>query len=951
MQFRGRDWVVVGSENGVLLLRPLTGISDDVVAVHLGLAERVGRYLPLEKPVPSRFPLPEPQGDYTAASVRLLWQAARLLLREGAAPFRSFGRISVRPRNYQLVPLLMALRLDPVRILIADDVGVGKTIEAGLIVRELWDRKEIQRFAVLCPPYLCDQWQKELQEKFHFEPVVVSTATVNRLQRRAPHGKSIWEHYPVVVISIDFIKTRRNKPLFLEQAPELIVVDEVHGAVPSGGKERHLRYELVRELAADRGRHLLLLTATPHSGIPGAFKKLLGLLDPEFETWDLDAIDEARRARLARHFIQRTRADIKDSWNEGYFPERLHEEYIYRLSPEQWELFRSAHRFCQKIVREGQGLGGFRRRLHYWSALALLRCVMSSPMAAQVAIRKRRRGGAIPEDEGYDPPTMVMEPTDTWGSDEVPATSTMEKIPESEAAALRRLEELAARITPDKDPKLKGCIQKVRELLREGFNPIVWCIYVDTAEYVARELRRALEREFSDLEIRYITGRMGEDERRAMVEELMAKGGAARRVLVATDCLSEGINLQEGFDAVFHYDLPWNPNRLEQREGRVDRFNQKKERVKAVRYYGTDNPVDGAILRVLLRKAWEIYSDLNIYVPVPEDEEAVLEALINALFFGPGHRVAEQLALDFLDEKTKELHKRWDIDARRERKSRSRFAQRRIKPAEVARELEATDGVLGSAKDVRDFVLLLCQRLRMQVERVRRDEDLWRIVLLPEALHGVPEPIRNALPKGRDEWLVSFESPAPAGAEFVGRNHPFVAALAQYLFEEAMSAGKLGGRCGAIRTDRVKRLTSLLLLRVRYLLEEPGRPPLLAEEVLVVGKRYLTEEWLGPGEALGLLAEAEPVANMPVGEKRELLASALAELKPHLEGDGVSPLQLIIGARAEELLEAHKRLRRTIGEAVRGFKVKPHWPPDLLGILVLQPKTDPQGVRDADGHR
>ena len=123
------------------------------------------------------FPVPTVEDLSDAGSAHLLWQATRLTLREGAAPFRSLGRISVRPRVYQFVPLLMALRLDPVRLLIADDVGVGKTIEALLIARELLDRGEIKRFCVLCPPYLCEQWQKELAEKFNLDAAVIRPAS------------------------------------------------------------------------------------------------------------------------------------------------------------------------------------------------------------------------------------------------------------------------------------------------------------------------------------------------------------------------------------------------------------------------------------------------------------------------------------------------------------------------------------------------------------------------------------------------------------------------------------------------------------------------------------------------------------------------------------------------------------------------------------------------------
>ncbi|MDR7608090.1 MAG: DEAD/DEAH box helicase, partial [Armatimonadota bacterium] len=397
VHFRNRDWVLLpGDREDVLVLRPLTGTSDDAVAVHRRLADLLAYTLPTERISPTRFPPPSPEDVADAQSVHLLWQAARLLLREGAAPFRSLGRISIRPRTYQLVPLVMALRLDPVRLLIADDVGVGKTIEAGLIARELWERGEVRRFAVLCPPYLCDQWQKELTEKFHLEAVVVSSGTVGQLDRRTPPGRTVYQHYPVQVISIDFVKHPRNKHNFLIHAPELVIVDEAHGAAPGRGADRHLRYELVQELAQDRDRHLILLTATPHSGIAEAFQRLLGLLAPEFEGWDLARLGEPERARLARHFVQRTRRDIEKQW-EGApcFPTRETVDATYTLSPAYRLLFDAVYAFCRGIVESGRELAEHRRRMRYWSALALLRCVMSSPRAAKVALARRRKGEGV----------------------------------------------------------------------------------------------------------------------------------------------------------------------------------------------------------------------------------------------------------------------------------------------------------------------------------------------------------------------------------------------------------------------------------------------------------------------------------------------------------------------------------------------------------------------------
>jgi hypothetical protein len=152
---RNRDWVLLPMDRDDLyLLRPLAGTTDEISVVQKQLADLVGYELPEERGRPSFFPAPTMNDLSDAASAHLLWQAARLTLREGATPFRSLGRISFHPCIYQFVPLLMALRLDPVRLFIADDVGVGKTIEALLIARELLDRGDIRRLSVLCPPYL-----------------------------------------------------------------------------------------------------------------------------------------------------------------------------------------------------------------------------------------------------------------------------------------------------------------------------------------------------------------------------------------------------------------------------------------------------------------------------------------------------------------------------------------------------------------------------------------------------------------------------------------------------------------------------------------------------------------------------------------------------------------------------------------------------------------------------
>ncbi|GIX47876.1 MAG: hypothetical protein KatS3mg131_2087 [Candidatus Tectimicrobiota bacterium] len=324
------------------------------------------------------------------------------------------------------------------------------------------------------------------------------------------------------------------------------------------------------------------------------------------------------------------------------------------------------------------------------------------------------------------------------------------------------------------------------KLLDDGFYPIVWCRYVATAEYVADGLRKALARSQASPRIVCVTGRTGDDEvRRAMIDEIDIN---SPRVLVATDCLSEGINLQEKFNAALHYDLPWNPNRLEQREGRVDRYGQPSAVVKTIRYFGRNNPVDGVVLDVLLNKAREIHRTLGTHVPVPEESESVTEAVLNALFLRGRERETDQLELALEVPEVRMLHRRWDENAARERVSRTRFAQRALKPEEVRRELEAADAVLGDPAAVREFVLAAAQRLGLHMEADRKRQDVYRIAVSQAATAALPEAIRFVLPQAKSGWwLVSFVSPTPEGAEYLGRNHRFVATLARYLLEEALT--------------------------------------------------------------------------------------------------------------------------------------------------------------------
>ncbi len=929
---RGRQWVVMPSEQADLLrLRPLSGNEDQVCGIYLPLLEQG-----LESLDSAQFPVPAPQAIQDHAAARLLVEAARLSLRSGAGPFRCLGRLSVRPRPYQLVPLLMGLRLETVRLLVADDVGIGKTIEAGLIAREFLDRGEVQRLAVLCPPHLCDQWQRELREKFHIDAVVVRSGTVSKLERALPAGDHhIFGYYRHIIVSLDYAKSDRRRASFLAHCPDLVMVDEAHTcARPSGRSEsQQMRHQLIHAVAQRPSQHLVMLTATPHSGIEESFLSLLGLLRPDFEQYDLERLSENQRIALAQHFVQRRRADIK-VWlgNETPFPDREPLERPYKLSKGYQDLFENVYNFARGLIRTTTSdMTYAQRRGRYWSALAIIRCVMSSPEAALSTLGRQLEKTASEDELAADIDEALMvaytyDPTDQEQAlDAQPTTAIAQgqrSFSDTDRRKLRAFMQDAAALKGGQDSKLKAATETIAELLKEGLNPIIWCRYIATANYLAQALKDTFEKKRgSQVRVMAVTGEQAEDQREAQIQELATY---PQRVLVATDCLSEGVNLQEHFQAVIHYDLPWNPNRLEQREGRVDRYGQTAPIVKSYLLYGQDNPVDGAVLDVLIRKAVKIHKSLGISVPVPMDSATVSEAVFKSLFDRATD--AEQLSLlELLDEQEsamEQVHKSWDRAIERETINRTRFAQRAIKPEEVEQELVESDMILGNESDIERFVLTTCARLNHSLVKQKQG---WLLQNIPTCV----KPILGDKPR-----LLTFTTPPPEGVEYVGRNHPLVEGLARYVLEDALENGQnpVAARCGFTVTTAVEKRTTLLMLRLRHLLASTKGQDLLAEECLVAGFTGPPSAplWLEPEAAAQLLQQAEPTGDIPLAMKRLEIEELLGRL------DGLQEeLNDLAQQRANALLQSHRRVRSITKEGQ--IRVKPQLPMDILGVFVLRP--------------
>jgi superfamily II DNA or RNA helicase len=917
--------VLPESEDDFLVLQPVSGSDREIAGVLTSL----------ETVEPATFPLPDLTACGSVDDWRLLRDAVRFGFRSSIGPFRSLARIGVAPRAYQLVPLMMALKLDPVRLLIADDVGIGKTIESLLIARELLDQGDVKRMAVLCSPALAEQWQREMREKFHIDAELVLPSTASRLERRCAFGQSLFDRFPFVVVSTDFIKADRRRNEFLDQAPELIIVDEAHGSAGVGkGRAGTQRFELVSGLASIPDRHMLLLTATPHSGKGDSFRNLVSFIDDRFAGLPEDLSGEHNasvRRELARHFVQRRRADIEIYVGEETpFPTRLIAEETYRLSPEYGAFLNRVIRYARETVLDERGRK--RKRVRWWSVLGLLRSLASSPAAAAATLRNRsatvEAAGAEEADELGRNSVLDLVDDDTLdGIDVVPGSDDADL--DDDATKTRRyLRDLARDVErlagPQHDNKLAGLISMIEGLIEQGHNPIVFCRFIPTAGYVAEHLRSELGRKVS---VEAVTGTLPPEEREARVADLGVSEGP--RVLVATDCLSEGVNLQDHFDAVIHYDLSWNPTRHEQREGRVDRYGQPKPTVRAITYFGADNGIDKIVLDVLLRKHEAIRKATGVSVPVPGDSDGLVEALLEGVILRSDFGV-EQLTFEgFEDQRRVNLHLDWEDAAEREKRSRHMFAQHGIKAEEVQREVERVRAGLGTEGDLVRFLSAALPLLEGTVEVEGG--------LLSIDLTGAPRDLIEAAPRRTAVFKARASLPVSDDEIYLTRTHPFVEAVAARILNEALKpGGQTVSRCGTSHTDAVDRPTAVFLIRHRVLLttvEDGVRRPSLAEHCESLAADRLDDEpdWTSEDEAETLLEESRllPLSDGAGDDTLDLVVARFDTVRERLDER--------TEAVAALLLADHLRVREASKRTGIRYWAEPASTPDILGVYALVP--------------
>ena len=477
IEFRERPWVVQKSnDDEMIIIKPLGGTD----------AEIVGLYKPLYgddfqlKSYEFRRPTAEDieRTGYQSAA-RLLYNACRLSFRDIAGPFQCLGRLSFEPRPYQMVPLLLALQQPKVRLLISDDVGIGKTLESLLIAKELLDRHEINRFAVICLPHLCEQWQNEIKDKFGLDAEIIRSSTISRLEKKLRPDQNVFRDIPFQVISIDYVKQRDRLGVFLDHCPDFIIVDEAHTcARPKGANNsQQQRYNLLKKLS-DAGKQLVLLTATPHSGKPEEFQSLIGLLDPKFENFTLSTPKE--REELSKYFVQRRRADIRQYLgNEVVFPERIRVDNDgYKYDRTYLELLDNVKEYVKQGVESAKTLDNRKQRYIYWDLLALMRGVMSSPDAGISMLRNKIEKNSDDSEVNIDDTDSQVyvfndHLKDIINADDI-VPDALESLSRSDKHKFNQFVSVLENIkVTDTDNKVKAALENVFFALDEKKNPIV----------------------------------------------------------------------------------------------------------------------------------------------------------------------------------------------------------------------------------------------------------------------------------------------------------------------------------------------------------------------------------------------------------------------------------------------------------------------------------------------
>ncbi|HET6882696.1 MAG TPA: DISARM system SNF2-like helicase DrmD, partial [Pirellulales bacterium] len=598
--------------HGIQHLISLASVEDDALGEELQVIWELEAGARVEE----RVALPEPTGlddperlDAFLDAVR--WGAASTAdVKSVQAPFRS----GIEIEDYQLDPVVRAIQMPRVNLLVADDVGLGKTIEAGMVALELIVRHRARRVLVVCPAALQIQWQEQMRDKFGLDFRIVDTTLMRELRRKRGIHVNPWAHFPRLITSIDFLKRERPLRLFRETLPaegesiyprryDVLIVDEAHNCAPSGrGKYAtdSLRTQALRDLVP-HFEHKLFLTATPHNGYIESFSALLELLDDQrFARGTLPD-----RKQLGAVMVRRLKSELKKYDGTPRFPLRdlkplevpytADEKAVHALLRQYAKLRLTgcadqAEKFASEFV-----LMTLKKRL-FSSPAAFTATLAQHEKSLRTAVR--RRAAARPtigilqrqldrvEEEYADDEEYELATDDALES----ASRLFRETTDEEAGLLKKMRNWAGQATFQPDTKCAVLIDWLTQNIRPGGKwstdrVIIFTEYRATQNWLHERL--ALEGFSGDDRLMTLYGGMDSDKRERIKAAFQADPAVSKvRILLATDAASEGIDLQNHCCRLIHYEIPWNPNRMEQRNGRIDRHGQRARKVLVYHFVG-----------------------------------------------------------------------------------------------------------------------------------------------------------------------------------------------------------------------------------------------------------------------------------------------------------------------------------------------------------------------------
>jgi superfamily II DNA or RNA helicase len=731
----------------------------------------------------------------------LAMEAQRIRYAYQFDPLFAVSVAQVDPLPHQIEAVYHYILRNPrIRFLLADDPGAGKTIMTGLLLKELKYRGLVRRTLIVVPGHLKDQWLREMKERFGETFTVVDRNVIN-----ATWGRNVWQEQPQVITSMDFAKQDDVMATLSEVHWDLVVVDEAHKMAAYRYGEKTTRTERYRlgELLSRTSNFLLFLTATPHRGDPENFRLFLDLLQPGFFA-NSDLLNESVKNADNPLFLRRLKEDLKDFEGRPLFPPRRVFTKTYRLSDDEKRLYNAVTEYVEKSYNKA--LAAEKRNVAF-ALLILQRRLASSLRAVRRSLERRKERleellklgkwlaerGTVDEEELEDAPEAERLKREEELVERLTAAETREEL-QAEINTLAELIRLAREAERHEVETKLTELRKVMEdeqLQQTREKLLIFTESRETLEYLAEKLK--------DWGYSVVTlhGGMNLDARIRAEHEFRERA----QVMVSTEAGGEGINLQF-CSLMVNYDIPWNPNRLEQRMGRIHRYGQQKE-VHIYNLVAADTR-EGKVLEALFRKLERIQNALGSdrvfdiigeVIPGRSLKELIVEAIANRRT---------------LDDIVAEIEAMPDEEAVRK-------AREAVLEGLATRHIDL-QRVLGEDRRAREHRLMpeyierffqrACEFLNIPLER-RRD-GLWRVPNVPYEIRNVPQDFRHRFGEVfREYGKLAFDKATARrqDAVFVAPGHPLLEAVIERLLTECAD----DVRRGAVFVDPDGRLDGWLL--------------------------------------------------------------------------------------------------------------------------------------------